>query len=223
MTARRWSKSIVPLSLAAICAVLGAKVYDEWLGLQQPVTIEAPVAATGDAPASLPLGPSLTTPGEDSFAAIIERPLFSPSRRPAEAAPAPAPETVAAAPAEASLDFVLVGTIVSGDERVALVETKGDGKIVQVRERGEVLGWTALLIEDGRVVFRRGRAEEELVLRYEDPVPSDKIPPPPKPVRQAEPAAQPEEGEPADDDVQPPAAPSEPGAPSQLIERAPQQ
>jgi general secretion pathway protein N len=204
MTARRWSKSVVPLSLAAICAVLGAKVYDEWRKAQQPVTIEAPAAATGDAPASLPLGPSLTTPSEDSFAAIVERPLFSPSRRPAEAAPAAAPEMVEPAPVEAPLDFSLVGTIVSGNERVALVATRTDGKVVQVRERGEVLGWTALLIEDGRVVFRRGKAEGELVLRYEDPVPSDKIPPPLKPVRQAEPAAQPAEGAPADGDAQPP-------------------
>jgi hypothetical protein len=213
MTAQRWSKSIVPLSLAAICAVLGAKVYDEWLGLQQPVTVEASAAATGDAPASLPLGPSLTTPSEDSFAAIIERPLFSPSRRPAQNAPVAAPETVEPAPVAAPLDFALVGTIVSGNERIALVATKVDGKIVQVRERGEVLGWTALLIEDGRVVFRRGKAEEELVLRYEDPVPSDKIPPPPKPVRQAEPAAQPAEGAPADGDAPPPDAAPDPAAP----------
>jgi general secretion pathway protein N len=215
MTAQRWSKSIVPLSLAAICAVLGAKVYDEWLGLQQPVTIETPTAAAGDAPASLPLGPSLTTPSEDSFAAIIERPLFSPSRRPAEAAPVAAPDAAEAlATADVPLDFALVGTVVSGNERVALVATRADGKIVQVRERGEVLGWTALLIEDGRAVFRRGKAEEELVLRYEDPVPSDKIPPPrPKPAKQAEPAAQPAEGAPPDADVQPPAAAPDPAAP----------
>jgi hypothetical protein len=215
MTARRWSKAMMPLALAAICAALGAKVYDEWRALEQPVAIEAPAAATGDVPASLPLGPSLTTPSEDSFAAIIERPLFSPSRRPASAAPVAVPEAAEAlATADAPLDFALIGTVVSGNERVALVATRADGKIVQVRERGEVMGWTALLIEDGRAVFRRGKAEEELVLRYEDPVPSDKIPAPrPKPVRQAEPAAQPTEGAPADGDVQPPVDAPDPAAP----------
>jgi general secretion pathway protein N len=215
MTARRWSKAMVPLGLAVICAALGAKVYDEWRALEEPVAIAAPAAAAGDTPAPLPLGPGLTTPGEDSFAVIIERPLFSPSRRPAEAAPAAAPEAVeAVAPVEVPLDFALVGTVVSGDERVALVTTLADGKIVQVRERGEVLGWTALLIEDGRAVFRRGKAEEELVLRYEDPVPSDKIPAPrPKPAKPAEPAGQPEEGAPADGDVQPPVAAPDAAAP----------
>jgi hypothetical protein len=213
MTAGRWSRSLMPLSLAAICAVLAAKVYDEWRGLQEPVALETAAVPEGDTPASLPLGPSLTTPTEDSFAAIIERPLFSPSRRPAQAATTPAPETVEAAPAETPLDFALVGTIVSGDERVALVETKGDGKVVQVRERGEVLGWTALLIEDGRVVFRRGRAEEELVLRYDQPVPPGKVVPRRQPASPVQPATQPAEDVQPDSDVPPPAAAPEPAVP----------
>lgn len=205
MTPRRRSKSVILVFLVAICAVLAAKVYDEWRRLQQPVTLDTAAVAAEDTTASPPLGPGLTVPDEHSFAAIVERPLFSPSRRPAQAAPAPASGTAEASQAKAPLDIALVGTIISGNERVALVETMGDGKIVQVRERGEVSGWIALLIEDGHVVFRRGKTEEELVLRYEQPVPPDKIPPRIKPAMQ--PAAQP------NSDVQSPAPSPDPAEP----------
>jgi len=210
MTPRRRSKSVMLVFLAAICAVLAAKVYDEWRRLQQPVTLETAAVAAEDTAASPPLGPGLTVPDEDSFAAIVERPLFSPSRRPGQAAPASAPKTDEASQAKAPPDIVLIGTIVSGNERVALVEITDGSKIVQVRERGEVSGWTALLIEDGRVVFRRGKTEEELVLRYEQAVPPDKIPPP---VSAAKPAVQPAGNAQPDSDVQSPVASPEPAEP----------
>ncbi|HTO85830.1 MAG TPA: hypothetical protein VMQ73_26660 [Methylomirabilota bacterium] len=213
MKGRRWSAALPPLLLGVLCIALGARVYDEWLELQEPVAIDAPpAAATVAVPAATdaPIAP----PTPASFAAILERPLFSPTRRPPAAAPAPAPTPEAAAPAPPAppIDFSLTGIVISDGSRVALVQMQGDNHVVHVAEGGEVDGWKAVTIEPERAVFRRGDDEQVLALDYVKPVPPGQVPPPvpqraperlsqPPPAQQQQqlpPQPQPVPGEPAD-------------------------
>ena len=205
---RRRSTALLPLLLTALCAGLGWKIYDDWRAASDaaaaPAETVAPVASEA-APAQADL--ALALPPPERFAVIVERPLFSPTRRPAppqaevaQAPGQPAREPGAAAEAEPPpvVDFTLVGIVIAGQERYALVERHADGRVVQVPEGGDVGGWFAVLIDPERAVFRNGAVEEELVLKYATPVPQDRIPPrpAPRPQEQPEQAEQPEPEQP---------------------------
>jgi hypothetical protein len=208
---RRRSTALLPLLLTALCAGLGWKVYDDWRAASAdtaagPAEAEAPAAASETPPAAADL--ALALPPPERFAVVVERPLFSPTRRPtppqAEVAqgevapeePPPEPEAPAEAEPAPVVDFTLTGVVTAGGERIALVERHEDGRTVQVTEGGEVNGWFAVLIDPDRAVFRNGAAEEELLLKYATPVPQDRIPPRPAPPPEEEPPEQQQEQQP---------------------------
>ena len=178
MKSGRFSAAVPPLLLAVLCAVLGGRVYDEWQLSQQPVRIDEPSPAAA-APAPAAEAP-LVTPAAGAFAAIVERPLFSPTRRPPAAAPppAPAPEVVAAPTPLAPMDFSLAGVVISGGTRSALVQMQADGRQVRVAEGGAIDGWTLVTVEPQRAVFRRDDSVQALVLDYLKAVPPGQVPPP---------------------------------------------
>jgi general secretion pathway protein N len=103
-----------------------------------------------------------------------DRPLFSPMRRPPQMAPAPAPvavPTVALAPAPPPPEkppFTLVGAIVGGAQRVAVLQDAGTGALATARE-GDVRGaWT--IDEIGRRAIVVSMAERRV--RLDLPAPS---------------------------------------------------
>ena len=210
MSRRRRATALLPLLLLGACAALGWKIYDDWSAASAdaaaaPTEAAAPAADAQPPPADADL--ALALPPPERFAVVVERPLFSPTRRPAPPAaevaeapalpeePPPEPEAVEAEPPPV-VDFTLVGVVIAGTERYALVERHEDGRVVQVPEGGDVSGWFAVLIDPDGAVFRNGAVEEELLLKYASPVPQDRIPPrrvAPPPEQPAEPADQQEQ------------------------------
>lgn len=206
---RRRRAGWLPLLLGGACLGLGWKVYDDWRSEPADEAM-APVLPAGEP--GVPPGDAdlaLALPPPERFAVIVERPLFSPTRRPTppsaaiplapEAAPdlssEPESPAVAEAPPRPVIEFTLVGIVIAGKERYALVERHADGQVLEVPEGGGIAGWFAVLIDPDRAIFRQGAVEEELVLKYETPVPAERIPPPrivpPPPEPQAaEPAAE---------------------------------
>ena len=95
MIARRRSGWLASTLLLGICLVLAAFVYVQ---VQIETPGPAPSGGGGATPplAALPDQPSYTMAPAEDFAAILERPLFSPTRRPpaqgVDAAPTPEPE-----------------------------------------------------------------------------------------------------------------------------------
>lgn len=126
---------------------------------------------------ALPAGSSLSDP--DSAAAkpatrapalqariedLVGRPPFSPDRRPeVPRAPDAAPSSPASG-AAAALAATLLGVIQDGGERFAVLSIGPARVTAIVRRGGQIEGWTVEIIDDKRVVLRKGSDEAELLL-----------------------------------------------------------
>ena len=158
---------------AAAAAVVALAV---WPWLISPAPARS-VAAALDTAAAQPV-PSL--PPLARFAAISERPLFSPTRKPAPGEKA--------APAGPGIDqrYRLLGLMNTGDSRRALL-AEGKRRFV-IAERGTLEGWTVARIEHDRVVLSSPAGEAVLILQpaatneaWVDPPALTKPPVPEKP------------------------------------------
>jgi hypothetical protein len=207
MSAPRGSRLRSLLLLSALCAALGAMLYEE---SERPLGSKVVVAA--GAPANLPPlppEPQFTMPPESSFAAVLERPVFSPTRRSLQAGEVKA----SAAP---SVDFTLIGVVITGAERYALVKPSNGDPLERLNVGDELAGWSAVSIGADRVLFRRGTLQKEVVLDYKAPAP----PGGPRTKRKlanasaqpGQPPAQPADGQPQPaPDGTPPEPPAAPG------------
>lgn len=96
-----------------------------------------------------------------SFDEIVKRPLFFASRRPPEAPPPPEPET---APIAAP-DIVLTGTVITPDERLALMTVADVPRPIRAVEGQEIGGWRIDQVLANRVVLRLGEQSQEVFLK----------------------------------------------------------
>jgi len=99
----------------------------------------------------------------DSYAEIAERPVFSPSRRPAAG---PARTFLPTAAPDRSVDLELVGLVSEGSRRLALIRPRGSRETVQLAEGETWRDWTIAEIGTDFVTVRSGRGEQELRLAY---------------------------------------------------------
>jgi hypothetical protein len=98
---------------------------------------------------------------KNTFSSIVERSLFSPSRRPhREQMP------TASAP---SPDFSLFGVVITAGEAVALVKAGACSDPMRVKQGEEVSGWTVARVEPDRILVRRDVIEQELLLDFASP------------------------------------------------------
>ncbi len=163
--ARRRPGRTLPMLLLALCLVLGWFVYQ---GLRADSRLPPAPLAGGSGGESLDEIPSLSAfvlPPPAHFQVILERPLFSPTRRP----PAQGTETVAAP--EAALKLDLVGVVISGGEKIALIVPQGGTAIQRLATGDTFQGWLLESIEPERVTFRRGEIEEQIELSFDRPPP----------------------------------------------------
>jgi hypothetical protein len=106
--------------------------------------------------ASQPIGASedveleFAMPPSSRYAAIIERPIFEPSRRPTGEATI----TTGEAPA---IDMTLAGVVLAPSQRLALLRRGNSSTINRVREGEVIAGWTVVAIESDAVVLRQSR------------------------------------------------------------------
>ena len=138
--------------LGAAAAALVALAVWPWLISPAPARS---VAAAPDATAAAQSVPSL--PPLARFAAISERPLFSPTRKPAPGEKA--------APAGPGIEqrYRLLGLMNTGDSRRALL-AEGKRRFV-IAERATLEGWSVARIEHDRVVLSSPAGEAVLILQ----------------------------------------------------------
>lgn len=113
---------------------------------QQPAATDKPSAA----PAAGPTGDLSAVP-LDHFRAIVERPLFSPTRRP--------PPSAAAEPDAGPRQFQLKGVVVSAREQHALIVSQSTGKSYRVRTGDVVEGWRVERITAQSAAFTKDGVE----------------------------------------------------------------
>jgi hypothetical protein len=111
-------------------------------------------------------------PALGSFASVSERPLFSPTRRPAARS---------ADNAGAWSSFVLAGIIITPQSREVLVSHGKPPTIAHLAEGQTIDGWTISAIYPDHVVFSDQFNEHELKLIDKTaPLPPQSAPPPPR-------------------------------------------
>lgn len=130
-------------------------------------------ARTSDIVATLPVFelPSL----DSAFKETGERPLFTPSRRPA------AVNLAANVPAMKKGQFKLSGTSVSNDLALAFLFETATGKTVRITKGKEINGMMLETVEANRIVLKQGEETEELTLRTAASPPAPPKPPVPVP------------------------------------------
>lgn len=183
----------------AACIALAWVIYEEIADLSAGQPIDSTDAAPPSALAPTSSQPALIIPDKASLAVILERPVFSETRRPRATPTGGAQAT--------PIDFTLLGVVISDSQRSALIRT-GKGEAVQrLTEGEEVAGWKLVQIASDRIVVRRGTVEADVFLDYSAPAPP--VPrtqmPKEKPTAQASPQESNEStaGQPADAAVEP--------------------
>lgn len=190
------------LGLAAVFS-LGVIGFETGWGqaMRPPLPTANDVPRPSDMLATLP---AFTLPAlEGAFKETAERPLFSPTRRPA------ALNLAANVPAMKKGQFKLSGTAVNSDLTIAYLREVTSGKTVRVAKGKEINGMTLATVEVNRVVLKQGEETEELMLGTapSPPAPAKVAPPPPGPAQALQPT--PPAGAP------PPVASVDASAPSQ--------
>ncbi len=167
MIARRGSGWLTSTLLLGVCIALASVVYGQ---LRMTPPKPAPGDGNGEAPAlaALPAQPRYTLAPAEDFLEVLERPLFSPTRRP------PAEGTVAVASSEPELEVTLVGVIISSEEQIAIVKPKDGSRLLRLSVGDSFQGWAVESIEPSRIIFRRGDIEEHIELTYDLPPPVQK-------------------------------------------------
>ena len=166
------------LGLVLPAALLVASAGLVWLVYQQLDWRPHALAGAGEAaPRSvspLPGAAGFALAPIERFAAVIERPIFSPTRRPPDPTAAPPPTPEPEAPV-AELALVLKAVIGSADGRVAILTEAAGGGTVTLARGGLYKGWTLADVGPKRVIFRQGGIERRIELKF-DAAPAPKPP-----------------------------------------------
>jgi type II secretory pathway component PulC len=163
MKQQRKRAVLLPALPGAACLGLALLIHDELMNPPAPPASQGPQAEAA-AVEPLPREPALTLAPLEDFSEIVERPVFSRTRRPDEVPAQPTSEPVKSVP-----QFSLAGTVITELGRVALAVTESDGSPVRVAEGRPIDGWTAARIESDRVLFRRGESEHLMILEFYSP------------------------------------------------------
>ena len=133
----------------------------------------------------VPEAPVFDMREEETYSVIIERPLFSPSRRPASAG------AVASAPAS-SAGLSLLGIVSGGGRKLALIRPEANAPAIKAQAGEEVAGWQLVSIAVQDVLLERQGGQLKLDLPFKAPAPvAASIIGAPQPEGEPEPAAEP--------------------------------
>ena len=181
---------MIKLLLVALALGLGGLLYWQWSDwpppppgpVAGPLPPDAPVTTSPD-----PLAGLAPAQDREEYAAIKDRPLFRPDRRPQ----AQEPTDVVEAPSEVETDlagFDLTGVIISPAMTTAWVKDPTQQTPVRVRPGESLAGWTIKDILGDRLLVERQGQSDTLYLRdFKAPVGPGMTPPPITPPRAAAP------------------------------------
>lgn len=121
---------------------------------------QPPAPQTSDYAAMLPDLPSVVPANTSAFMAILERPLFTITRRPPP--PPPPPKAAEAAPPDNLSTARLTGLYAGPGEGGVILNIGGRDRRVRIREQIE--GWTLSAIDQQSATFHSGSSQRTLPL-----------------------------------------------------------
>ncbi len=136
---------------------LAVLLYYELNALETSADPEKPAAAR--MVQSLPRERTFAMAPIEKFSAIIERPIFSPIRRPATKQPGSEEQ-------QQRSNLALFGIAISAGERIALVGVERGTGLIRMKKGEAFSGWVLVDIERNRVLLRKGTVDEALELNY---------------------------------------------------------
>jgi hypothetical protein len=199
-------------ALIALDVLLALALAALWLTPQgQPRNLQwqPPAAQTADYAAMVPALPGSAPADTRQFIALLERPLFSVTRRPPPPPPPPEPVTKVPEPPDTLATARLLGTFTGAGEGGVIIDLAGKQRRVHLREQLE--GWTLSAVQEREATFTSGPRSRTLPLQraalttgagpQQLPVPPAARPvlPQPQPAQQPQPQPaqpQPPEGKP---------------------------
>jgi type II secretory pathway component PulC len=154
----------LPTSLLLICLALVVLIYQQLtMAPNSEAFARSSTQRTVDLP-DLPLAPQFAMTAIENYQAVLERPLFSPNRRP----PLGMINLVSN-----EFDFDLKGVVIDDNVRTALLRRQADGQIVRLTKGDGIEGWTLLEVELDFVVIERDGHEEVLEPVFDAQLPAD--------------------------------------------------
>ena len=151
-------------ALAALNLLLAAALTVLWVGpggqLRNKVHWHAPGPQTTDYAAMIPPLPGIAPADTSQFIGMLERPLFSPTRRPPP--PPPPPEPQAKEPADNLGTAQLTGLFYGPSDGGIIIQMAGKQRRVRLKDKLE--GWTLASVQDRQVTFTRGGQTRTLQL-----------------------------------------------------------
>jgi len=171
---RRLSRFLPSLLAGTVAVLVLALVLLQWQDADAPIATPVPRAAPGAAtlPASKTMAAITLDPAEEAI--VLERPLFSPTRRPPPPPPPPSSATAAggaaatkpSVPEPPPMNFTLVGIVRDPTSSLALLQPTNGKRVMSLRAGQALDGWMLVSIGIDSASFRNGAAVRELALDY---------------------------------------------------------
>ena len=120
-----------------------------------------------------PLPPATKAVDVNLFVATLERPLFSPSRRPPPPPPPPKTAEESEPPVDPLANIHVFGLYGGGDSPTGMLASV-DGKVRRVSVNEVLGGWKLKTIEDRNAIFDKNGEERKLLLVTAKPAPPPK-------------------------------------------------
>ncbi len=111
-----------------------------------------------------PMAPRLELPPIEQFGAIVERPIFTATRRTARAQPV-APSAPASSGGRILGRYQVIGVVVAPGNRLVLLKRLGGAETIRLKQGEEIDGWTLVEVTRDEVVLESGGRREKFEIR----------------------------------------------------------
>jgi YD repeat-containing protein len=154
--------TLLTAALLVCCGALGLAAWWQWEASRNAVSGSAGVATAGAEALVAAPRPSTVLPAPDEYREMVDRPLFTVTRRP--------PEIVSEATAQAPVppartpDWKLVGTVVTAGQNHALFWDQKGRRFVRVAPGDTMEGWEVAQIDKDQVLVRQKEKEHAYLL-----------------------------------------------------------
>lgn len=147
-------------TLVALCALLAGivAVESQQAAPDSAATARAPAVPAAAPASAAPAGAGFAFADRDYYGAIVERPLFHPSRRPARG-------QAKTAPAAGHAELLLTGVLIMANRKLALLQQAGSPDIIRLQPGAELDDWVLTDVAEDRITLRRGAESRELRLQ----------------------------------------------------------